>query len=255
MVNIDTVYQRVLALTNKEQRGYITPQEFNLLANQAQMEIFEQYFYDMEQTKKRYNDKYEYGVLDTLKEKIAPFENYNQTKALEAFTGFNVLRLNIPDLYKLGMIRIKYPESGINKMFVAEKMDLQEAAIYEASPLVGSNTQYTRPIYFLNNDIMFTTNDDIIVRFKPNPVNLTTGNVKFSYIKRPNKVSWGYVVVSSKALFDPNPTKTTHFELHQSEEVELVYKILKLAGVVIQKPDIFGAGGSMENQQIQQEKQ
>ena len=46
MVKIDTVYQRVLALANKEQRGYITPQEFNLFANQAQMDIFEQYFYN-----------------------------------------------------------------------------------------------------------------------------------------------------------------------------------------------------------------
>ena len=49
MVNVDTVYQRVLALANKEQRGYITPQEFNLFANQAQMDIFEQYFYDLNQ--------------------------------------------------------------------------------------------------------------------------------------------------------------------------------------------------------------
>ena len=46
MVNVDRVYQRVLVLANKEQRGYITPQEFNLLANQAQVDIFEQYFYD-----------------------------------------------------------------------------------------------------------------------------------------------------------------------------------------------------------------
>ncbi len=45
-VSIDTVYQRVLAILNKEQRGYITPQEFNLFANQAQLDIFEQYFYD-----------------------------------------------------------------------------------------------------------------------------------------------------------------------------------------------------------------
>ena len=45
-VNIDTVYQRVLAIANKEQRGYVTPQEFNLLANQAQLQIFEQYFYE-----------------------------------------------------------------------------------------------------------------------------------------------------------------------------------------------------------------
>ena len=36
-VNIDTVYQRVLAAANKEQRGYITPLEFNLMANQAKM--------------------------------------------------------------------------------------------------------------------------------------------------------------------------------------------------------------------------
>jgi len=31
-VSVDTVYQRVLAIANKEQRGYITPQEFNLFA-------------------------------------------------------------------------------------------------------------------------------------------------------------------------------------------------------------------------------
>ena len=48
-VSLDTVYQRVLAIANKEQRGYITPQEFNLFANQAQMDIFEQYFYDLDQ--------------------------------------------------------------------------------------------------------------------------------------------------------------------------------------------------------------
>ena len=49
MVSVDTVYQRVLAILNKENRGYMTPQEFNLLANQAQLEIFEQYFYDLTQ--------------------------------------------------------------------------------------------------------------------------------------------------------------------------------------------------------------
>ena len=48
-VSVDTVYQRVLAILNKEQRGYLTPQEFNLFANQAQLDIFEQYFYDINQ--------------------------------------------------------------------------------------------------------------------------------------------------------------------------------------------------------------
>ena len=48
MISVDTIYQRVLAAANKEQRGYITPQEFNLFANQAQMDIFDQYFYDVD---------------------------------------------------------------------------------------------------------------------------------------------------------------------------------------------------------------
>ena len=58
-INIDTVYQKVLAMANKEQRGYITPQEFNLFANQAQQDIFEQYLYDLNDwSYKRYDRPY-----------------------------------------------------------------------------------------------------------------------------------------------------------------------------------------------------
>ena len=74
-VNVDTVYQRVLAISNKEQRGYITPQEFNLLANQAQMEIFEQYFYDINQFERvRPNDTEYSNPLHILEEKISLFK-------------------------------------------------------------------------------------------------------------------------------------------------------------------------------------
>ena len=32
-VSIDTVYHGVLAILNKEQRGYLTPEDYNLFAN------------------------------------------------------------------------------------------------------------------------------------------------------------------------------------------------------------------------------
>ena len=44
MININNVYQTVLVLANKDNRGYITPAEFNRMADQAQNEIFEGYF-------------------------------------------------------------------------------------------------------------------------------------------------------------------------------------------------------------------
>ena len=66
MVNIDTVYQKVLALANKEQRGYVTPQEFNLFASQAQLEIIEQYFYDLNQFDRGNGNNTEYSDMVTL---------------------------------------------------------------------------------------------------------------------------------------------------------------------------------------------
>ena len=75
MVKVDSVYQRVLALANKEQRGYITPQEFNLFANHAQQEIFEQYFYSLNQVARIPGNEYVYAdVDDMLEEKIQIFE-------------------------------------------------------------------------------------------------------------------------------------------------------------------------------------
>ena len=73
-VSINTVYQRVLAMANKEQRGYLTPQEFNLLANQAQLEIFEQYFYDINQFNRNKGNSTEFSdMLHILEEKISAF--------------------------------------------------------------------------------------------------------------------------------------------------------------------------------------
>ena len=65
-VNVNTVYQTVLALANKEQRGYITPQEFNLFAKQAQMQIFEQYFYDLNQFKRVPGNSTEFSTMTDL---------------------------------------------------------------------------------------------------------------------------------------------------------------------------------------------
>ena len=48
-INVDTVYKTVLLILNKEQRGYVTPDEFNKIGTQVQLEIFEKYFEDLNQ--------------------------------------------------------------------------------------------------------------------------------------------------------------------------------------------------------------
>ena len=79
-ISINTVYQRVLAIANKEQNGYLTPQEFNVFANQAQQEIFEQYFYDINQFNRVKGNSTEYGdMLNVLDEKIMPFQRLQKS--------------------------------------------------------------------------------------------------------------------------------------------------------------------------------
>ena len=85
-----------------------------------------------------------------------------------------------------------------------------------------------------------------------------TSSIEFTYITKPSRPSWGYFVVGGKALFDPSTGatgKTNHFDLHPSEETELVFRILKYAGISIQKDEVLGSGQGLESLQVQQEKQ
>ena len=76
-VSIDNVYQQVLAIANKEQRGYITPQEFNLLARKAQLDIFETYFHEIGIAEVQRSNDTEYGdKIEALREKATPFEKF-----------------------------------------------------------------------------------------------------------------------------------------------------------------------------------
>ena len=77
MINVDTVYQTVQALANKEQRGYITPQEFNLFANQAQQDIFEQYFYDLNALRLQRPEEHDIGdSVSIIRDIITVFIRY-----------------------------------------------------------------------------------------------------------------------------------------------------------------------------------
>jgi hypothetical protein len=236
MVNIDTVYQRVLAFANKEQRGYITPQEFNLFANQAQMEIYEQYHYDVNNFEMR-DGAYALNS-DTTALTRRKLDVFIDTAGTPIVSAYNVVAnaIILPNyIYRLSRVEVL----GV----AAEYVDTNRYSdITSSGPLVRATS--SRPIYTENNG-----------RIKVNNGSSITSGIGIDYYRLPNTVSWGYFVLSSKALYDQSPLKTTHFELHPAEESELVYKILKFAGVSMQRTDIMQAGQGMETMQTQQEKQ
>ena len=231
-VSIDTVYQRVLSILNKEQRGYITPQEFNLLANQAQMEIFEQYFYDLNQFLRLPGNDTEYSdMVNILNEKISLFEVIGTT-----ITGTSTMTLPT-NLYKLGSVLYK----GI----IAERITQKDILLLKQTPLTAPTAD--RPIYVKDNAKIEVYYDSSFTKTE------VTNDVTVNFIKKPAEVEWTYTDVGGTALY--NATNATDFELHESEETKLVVNILALAGVVIKDPNVYQIAANEEIKTIQQEKQ
>jgi len=237
-VSIDRVYQKVLAFANKEQRGYITPQEFNLFADQAQMEILEQYFYDINQFGRLSGNNTEYSdMLSLINEKLSVLKGYHTTSVfLGATSGAAIINLaNLPnDLYKIGTIF----SNGIE----VEEVQINELLNINKSPLTKPTE--SRPIYTNMSHV-----PGYGLEFYPN----TISSINMTYIKKPSNPNWNYVVVNDKALY--NSTTSNHFQLHPSEESELVYRILAFAGIAIEKPQLTQMAAGFEQAKVQQEKQ
>ena len=245
-ISIDTVYQKVLAFANKEQRGYITPQEFNLFADQAQIEIFEQYFYDINQWSGQHGNNTSHSdMLTNLEEKVSLFERYDRLVTVGNTYGDVNLSVELPHLYRIVMVRVDYENNSVFRD--AEEIQLNELNKYGTSPL-GKWTK-KRPVY---TRYSFSGGKNLKVYPYPSS-DSTIDRVLISYIQAPVTPSWGYVVVNDKALY--NSTSSTHFELHPSEESELVYRILAFAGIAIEKPQLTQVAAGAIGAQIQQEKQ
>jgi len=230
-VNINTVYLRVLAIANKEQRGYITPQEFNTLANQAQLDIFEQYFYDLNQfLRLPGNDTIHADPVDMLEEKIEKFSIFNAPA-----TNAN---LDVLQVYRLGAVFARVSINNVTQIIEAQHMSHSELRQYLSSPLTAPAK--TRPMYTIDNNSIVMHGDGV-------------DGTNINYIRKPVDVYWGYTMINGEALY--NPASSINFELHASEETELVLKILSLAGVVIRDPQLYQIAAAEDAKNIQQEKQ
>lgn len=238
-ISVDTVYQRVLALANKEQRGYITPQEFNLLANQAQMQIFESYFYTKNQRNRaepnRTNEVDETDIDELLARKLAPFSTIAPVTSGNTFPAQVTIDSVARDVFQVGMI-------------MANDLPCQKVSRFELQRLINSTrhmatTSGQAPIYADSR----ADGDDIeVYAGSATPV---TSNIEAEYFGVPRPANWAYVVVNEKALY--NATLAVNFELHRSEEDTLVSRILELAGIVINKAGLAKTANSMSANETQ----
>ena len=241
-VSVNIVYKTVLLILNKEQRGYMTPDEFNKIGTQVQRQIFEAYFEDLNQQLRIPQSDVEYSNRVAItEEKIAEFKTESAPTGTNPFT--------VPtDLYRLGSFTSEQTGRPISEIQTVGRADYYNLI---KSPLTAPS---------LTHPICLYEDNQLIV--SPNSI---TTNVKVQYVKKPSDVIWGYAVdtISGAYLWDggtptpPGPyypgTSATpvsvDFELHNSEQTELILRILIYAGIIIRDPQIVQVAA----QKIQQE--
>ena len=240
MININSVYQKVLALANKEQRGYITPQEFNLLADKAQSEIFENYFHNIKMSEVKPKNQLDYAdEMEMLEEKLHPF-------FVDQDVYTNTANLTMPtDMYKIITItRGGNQITQLNKSQIAytENNSLTKANLLRSTFVREDSGIVT--VYPTPSESTYNWNTIASSNLSPSTLN-DTEKFEINYYKKPTAPNWTYTIINNKALFNASAPDLQHFELHGSEEEPLVYRILMLAGLTIKQPDVQQAGGAL----------
>ena len=240
MINIDTVYQRVLAIANKEQRGYITPQEFNLMANQAQLSIFESYFYDKNQRERlepiKKSDTDETNLTVLIDTKLSPFKESLPVTSGHTFPTTVTVSSIAYEVFQYG--RIFYNDHVCRNVSIneAERIKRSTRHILDSDPIWTDNR---------------VTGRDIVVYAGSSTEK--TSNVTVECFRVPKTVEWAYVIVNDKALYNSN--LAIDFELHKSEEDSIVFKILELSGIILNKPGLVQIAAQQEAKETQTQKQ
>ena len=253
-INIDDVYQKVLTLSSKEQRGYITPQEFNILVNKAQFEIFEDYFHDFKTTElKPQSDRIESDDRELLEHKLHPFRMF-KTVTIPILPGspqtvsYQDMAVGGHEVHYIEGVRLKEignPPAGWDDSFNPEIVPMSTKEFLDAQAHPFTKATNIRPV--------FERIGQDAIKIWPGPDVDQYWGVTFNTYRKPIQAKWGYVVVRGRALYNNNPTFSTDLELHASEEELVVAKVLQFAGVAINKQELIGVGGGME-QQIKQQK-
>lgn len=255
MVNINTVYQTVLQVLNKEQRGYITPTEFNNLAQQAQLEIFESYFPDGTQLNRQnqnntQNDTQYFDIFKNQEEKISPFvRDLSLTYDIDQQGWAYNRDIDDPvqgsisfEIYWTGEILSSYNSSSSSSSsygssvstsggnYITQLVSKSEYNKITRSKLTAPTEKY--PLAYTDSGVLLPGYNPYFKIF-PLP-----SSVEINCIVKPLNPFWNFRS-GGQGQYIYSPSGSIDFTLHTSEQTNIVIRILKYAGVIINDPTII----------------
>lgn len=224
--SVNTVYQLVKRLANKDERGFFRPADFDVYAKQAQDDIFQEVLkeYTMAMANRQRYLQYAKGNYNSIEAIRDDLRNlYRDSVSL---TQISANTFSFPSDYAYF---VNAAVSG-RECVVIDPADRQRYAnSFQAAP----STSF--PLAILKYDS---------VEILPSSV---TSGVTLSYYKTPQgsttaglpsvqSPTWGYTTVSNVSIY--NASTSINFELPPSLEYRLAQKVLFYLGIEIREADL-----------------
>tara|TARA_B110000208_G_C11690443_1_gene402087 strand:+ start:15 stop:746 length:732 start_codon:yes stop_codon:yes gene_type:complete len=231
-INVNTVYQTVLMILNKEQRGFMTPEEFNKTATQVQLEVFEKYFDDLNQQLRIPQADTDYADRqENIDEKIAIFKTLG-TALYDNTTLIDNPYFDLPSVDMYAEVVSFYRLGNVvhNDETIVQRLDRHDFYYVNKSKLTRPTV--INPVYLYENNKIF---------IKPDSIN---SGIKIDYVRKPKDVVWAYGT-GTLGQYEFQKDDSTNFELQESEQSDVILKILVYAGIIIRDPQIVQTAAAL----------
>jgi len=167
-INVNTVYRTVLLILNKEQRGMLTPDEFNKVATQVQLEIFEGYFNTLDLQVRKPDNITEYGdKIKNTNQDISIFKEYGDCTFNPAEGKFILPVENSGSVYSQSFLGTGTQSSFIFTSITAAQLSSSVIYVYVNGELLSSNS-YNIGGGAISFNTIPSLNQTILVTAKPN---------------------------------------------------------------------------------------
>jgi hypothetical protein len=329
-ISVNKVYRTILSIMNKEGRGFLTPDQFNRIGRQVQLDLLERAFFDynkaINKEKANITNNGYANIPKNIKEKIDIFSKETDV----SITGSGAIKPGVNVRSRTTIIGVSIPTqitagtysnlattttgggTGLTVTVVAGANSFTtittvasgsgyavgDVITIPQASMTGANNPYTFPIestdiisgnVFLPSDLYriinisrssrsvnfdeldkseytYVNSSKLTIPSKTYPVyyrgyngihvsptSLVGENLTLDYIKMPTDPYWGFSKNGSNGSYEYTANTSTDFELHESDEVDLVIKILGYSGVIIKDPTVIQVASNEENKIIQLE--
>ena len=234
-MTIDEIYRLVQTFANKEQRGFVTPSDFNLLAKQAELELVNKrldVLREKSQPKKAAGFTQESLTPELAEQDLAPFliSVSKSTSKGVVSSGYTENEITIdPNVLLIKELFILPDESlGINSHIPLEIIGPKDINKVLRSSLVKPSVEF--PIGLMSGSI---NSGDLKIKVFPDEINSV---MMYVYHLPSNPPQWSYVTIAGKPVY--NPSDSTQFRLPVRVHGELVIKILEYLGVNLREAEV-----------------